>query len=659
MPIAVRLRRAVLCLALMFASPLLAQTTRQMIQVTGYTIDADLDPATNKLTATAVVSLTALEDISAATFELNNGLRVTRLTGGDGKALESERNARNSTIAVALPGTVTKGTAGTMTFVYSGTLSGSDTSPVEGIKTAEVADPISTLLYPGRWFPMVGLYTNRFTMNLRVRVPGDQTAIASGFTGKKSLPGNRTEFDFVWSKPGFPGTLIVGKFLPEIKPAGVSNVSLFVLTKNKPTAAEYGAVAQRQMEYFTSTFGQPETSKLQIVELPSDTFTGTWAPEMAGIAGNRIGLANSYRLLSNTIAHQWWGSEISPATLGDAWITNGMARYAELMYLEESAGKAALEATLPDIEASALAYDTAPLSTLTRVDPFSPQFQSETPDKGAMVFHMLRYQMGDDKFTAFLRGLLSQYTDKSVRGTDVAAVLNAQNSGVNTAAFFAQWIDGTGAPNFNNKFSVFRLGGNKGFRTIGSISQDLDLFRMPVELRIETDGKTESQRIDVSGTDSTYTIETFGRPRHIVIDPDNWILKSTPDLAVRVSVLRGQLLVAQGDLIGALAEYQKALDQNHSSSLANYRIAEIFFTQRNYQSSANSYRDALRGDGEPKWTEVWSHIGLGKIFDVTGQRDRAVNEYRLAVQTNDNTQGAINEARQWLTKPYTRAEQGQ
>jgi hypothetical protein len=31
-----------------------------------------------------------------------------------------------------------------------------------------------------------------------------------------------------------------------------------------------------------------------------------------------------------------------------------------------------------------------------------------------------------------------------------------------------------------------------------------------------------------------------------------------------------------------------------------------------------------------------------------------VNEYRLAVQTNDNTQGAVNEARQYLQKPYLR-----
>jgi tetratricopeptide (TPR) repeat protein len=114
--------------------------------------------------------------------------------------------------------------------------------------------------------------------------------------------------------------------------------------------------------------------------------------------------------------------------------------------------------------------------------------------------------------------------------------------------------------------------------------------------------------------------------------------------------------VGQGDLNGALVEYQKALDVNKTSSLASYRIGEIFFQQRNYQSAANSFRDALRGDDDPKWTEVWSHVELGRIFDVTGQRERAVNEYRLAIQTNDNTQGAINEARNLMTHPYKREQ---
>ncbi len=122
---------------------------------------------------------------------------------------------------------------------------------------------------------------------------------------------------------------------------------------------------------------------------------------------------------------------------------------------------------------------------------------------------------------------------------------------------------------------------------------------MPVELRIETDGKTENQKVDVVGTDTQYVVDTFGRPRRISIDPGDWVLKTTPDLQVRIAILKGQQLVAQGDLVGALAEYQKALDANPQSSLASYRIGEVLFTQRNYQASVNAFRDALRGDDEP------------------------------------------------------------
>ncbi|MBV9086921.1 MAG: tetratricopeptide repeat protein, partial [Acidobacteriaceae bacterium] len=153
---------------------------------------------------------------------------------------------------------------------------------------------------------------------------------------------------------------------------------------------------------------------------------------------------------------------------------------------------------------------------------------------------------------------------------------------------------------------------------------------------------------------SPYVIETFGKPRRITLDPNNHVLKNSPDVRVRASILRGQQLVQQGDLTEALKEFQKALENNRNSSLAHYRIAEVFFLQHNYQSAANAYRESLNGDGEPRWTEVWSHIQLGKIFDITGQRERATNEYRQALQTNDNTQGAQEEARKYLQSPYHR-----
>ena len=636
-----------LCL---FTATVWAAPAKPQLQITGYLINADLDPTANHLSATADVTFTALEDLTTPTFELNNGLQITKVTDTQGHPLESERLTNNSTVRFTLAAPLVKGTSTTFHFEYSGILKGAETSPVEGIKLASVEDPISILLYAGRWFPMTGLFTNRFTAEMHIRVPSDERVVGSGsgVAASKSLPGNRTEHTFKWAKPGFPGTIIAGKFL---EPITAGNMRVYVTEKHKEYAHDFASLGEREYLFMASTFGQPESTRMNLVELPDDAVSAAWAPEIAAIAGGRIAARNEQRLLSNTLAHQWWGSQVSPATMNDAWITNGMSRYAELMYLEDSSGKSAFQSAITDVSAGALAYDTEPLSTIGRLDPFSPQFQSMTLEKGAMVFHMLRWEMGDDVFNKFLRAVLSQYADKSVRTSNVQTIAEKQ-SDLQLEPFFAQWLDGTGAPAFADKYSVFRLGDNKGFRTVGAITQDLDLFRMPIELRIETDGKTEVRRVDISGSDSQYSIETFGRPRRISIDPDNWLLKSTPDLAVRVAVLRGQEQVAQGDLTAALIEYQKALDANKNSSLAAYRIGEIFFMQRNYQSAANSFRDALRGDGDPKWVEVWSHIELARIFDCTGQRDRAVNEYRLAVQSNDNTQGAVNEARASMQAPY-------
>jgi len=640
------------------AVPAAAQRERPALNITGYVIDAELDTTAHHLTAKAVVSFTPPPNQDVVTFGFHPALKVTRITDENGKVLDGERTADGG-IRVTPATAFVAGQTSHWTFEYDGTITGNEDGPVEGLKLAAIQEPISYLLYPARWFPMTGYMTDRFTAEMHIRVPQGMRVFASGSTGSAKpvalsdgKPGD--EYDFRWTKPGFPGTVIAGRYVAPFT-AGAGNVKVYLTIAHQAQGNPLAQTANKEYDFFTDSFGELESSRLNIVELPNDTLEAAYAPELAAIMGNHVGDKPGVRLLANTIAHLWWGCEISPRTLNDAWITNGMSRYGELMYVEEDSGKSALRAALEDVAAGALAYDTIPLSSAGRLDPFSPEFQYMTLDKGGMIFHMLRWEVGDKAFLSLLKGALSEYTDKPVRTEDFEKVAEAQSQ-QQLLPFFAQWIDGTGAPKFTDKYAVYRLGNNKGFRTIGEINQDLDLFRMPVELRVETDGKTVNQRIEVVGTDSQYVVDTFGRPRRISIDPGDWVLKTSPDLQVRISILKGQQLVAQNDLMGALAEYKKALDANPQSSLASYREGEIYFTQHNYQAAVNAFRDSLRGDDDPPWTEVWSHIAIGKIFDLTGQRDRAVNEYRLAVQTNDNTQGAVNEARQYLQKPYKQEE---
>ncbi len=646
-----------------------AEKTR--LHVDDYQIAVELLPQTHKLTAHATVKVTALEDLSVAMFQLNNALRITKLTDASGKALTPERNTQDSTVRFALNSGIAKDASTVFNFDYEGTLESADDSPVQGLRLAYVGPETSYLLYSGLWFPVSGYGTNRFTSTISVTVPAHMIVIGSGkdssaapaanATAKKppapaianSALANAKTFTFTWDKPSFPGTIVAGTF-QELKSdeAGI-DLHIFFKPNHQALAAEYASTAVKAFTFFVTQYGNAPSTRLKIVELPDDTVPTAYAPEIAALSSRAITEKTNYRLLSNTIAHQWWGVSVSPALKEDWWISDGFSRYSEARYVESAAGEAGLEEMVKDMSVGALAYDSVPLSSAAKLEYFSPEFQSLVTDKGAMILHMLRWVVGEKDYLKIMREFATKYAGKSA-STDDFRELTEKLYGQKLLWFYSQWMDSTSAPEFKAKYTVYRLGNNKGFRIVGAITQDLDLFRMPVNLRVDTDGRTEEKRIEVVGTDSPFSVETFGRPRRISIDPENRVLTNSSDIKLRSSIVRGQGLTQQGDLAGALGEFNKALEVNKNSSLAHYRIAEVFFLQKNYQASANAYRESLNGDGEPRWTEVWSHLQLGKIFDVTGQRERAVNEYRQAIQTNDNTQGALEETRRYMQKPYER-----
>jgi len=644
------------------------------IQVNDYVIHAVITPQNHQIKAQARVKFTALDDITIATFELHNALRPTSVLDANGQALTAERVSQDSTVRISLPGGLSKGASTTLTFEYEGAIQSVDDSPVQGLKLAYIGEPITYLLYAGRWFPMTGYGINRFTSTISISVPAAYTAIGSrkpstspaeisidtgashktpaahGAVSKLAIPSGYKTYTFAYEdRTSFPGTILIGKYEQAKSTEGGLNITVYTTPEHKALAQEYADTAVKEFFFFTTAYTPAFGNTLNVVEIPNDTVPSAWAPEIAALASRYFTGKVSYRLLANTVAHQWWGTMVSPATRNDWWLNDGSARFSEALYVEHVAGQAGFQEVAKDMSVGALAYVSVPLADVGKLDPFSPEFQSLVTDKGGIILNMLRWVIGDQAFDKTMRTFVSQYAGKSASVEDLRKIAE-QASAQQLTWFFTQWLNSTGAPEFKNKYTVYRTA--KGFRVVGEISQDMDLFRMPVELKIDTDGKTETKRIEVSGTNSAYAVETFGRPRRISIDPDNNVLQNSQELQVRTSIMRGQQDVEQNDLVEALKEFQKALDINKNSSLAHYRIADVFFLQHNYQSAANAYREALNGDGEPRWTEVWSHIQLGKIFDLTGQRERATNEYRQALQTNDNTQGALDEARKYLQSPF-------
>jgi tetratricopeptide (TPR) repeat protein len=460
------------------------------------------------------------------------------------------------------------------------------------------------------------------------------------------------------------GTFVAGAL--QLSPMQVEgfNVSVFTPPVQANTANAYATSLSHIASYFSDAFGAlnlKEYDPLTIAQIPDGTVQGFAAPGLLLVSARQWTQKVNERLLSQLAAEQWWGDRVLPATASDVWLTDGMSRYAEAMYAEQADGAAGLHKALEDFAVGALMYeDTAPISQAARLETFSNEYRSIVADKGALVFHMLRTQLGDDAFSALVREFYKKYEGKTANLNDFEKMALTRipppvkgQPPVNLVSFFSQWLNSTGVPEFKLEYIVYRT--RKGFKVVGKIHQDLDTFRMPVEIRIDTEGNPETKKILVTGTTQAFEVETFGRPKPngVVIDPNNNLLKSSPRLRVHALIARGEGFAEQGKYYEAIQEYQKALDTQPSNSLAHFRLAEAMFYQKNYQAAANAFRAALGGDLDPKWTEVWSHVYIGKIYDLLGQRERAINEYSLAQHLGDDTAGAQQEVARYIQKPFT------
>ncbi|MEZ5401977.1 MAG: M1 family aminopeptidase [Bryobacteraceae bacterium] len=643
--------RSILTMLAAFTATAFAQEKRPRIDVEHYTLEAQVDPAAQTISATAAIRFTPEETTSFVVFELNNALTVTSVTDGAGQAVSAQRNSQEFAVRAQFPQPLEKGKPQNVIVRYEGKLAGSEESPVWGVKFASIQADHAFLLYPARWFPVNDYTADRFTATLRITAPEGFAVIGSGLeTNSPASDGKRT-YEFEQKRPSFPGSIALVKGQPFTSTSGGARTAVYFRGENAPMANAYGEEVGKAMTFLTPLFGIPPDSRLTVIETENNAPNGYSAPGLLFLSSRSIGKDVNSRLVHREVARQWWGVSVSPTTRNHIWLANGGARYAELMWVEKTQGEGALETEMRDTYVEALTVESPPIAQSSRLEDYSPEYWAVTAAKGAAVFGMLRQIAGDENFEKLLKTFLESNAGKEV-STDDFRKAAEQITGRSLQGFFIQWIESSGAPEFKLEYTVFRT--TKGFRIMGKVSQDLDTFRMPVELFIETDGNPETKTVDVVGTASEFVVETFGRPKKVTIDPNYKVLRYNDQMRVSVAIRRGEMFFEISEFADALKEYQKALDTNRNSSLAHYRVAEVFFIQGNYQAAANEFREALNGNLEPKWTEVWSHIKLGNIFDITDQRERAANEYNQAIRTKDNTQGAQELAAQYSKEPYQR-----
>jgi len=628
----------------------LAQSTAPRFEVKNYAITAELFPSTHLLAATVRIDFVPRADLTTLSFELNSSLRVESVKDSAGKDCNFRQEGLNLSVDFLNP--VPEGKVASITVKYGGLLLSAEGSPVENLKLAYIGTEGSYLLYAGRWFPVSEYAVGRFAASMSITVPSDEIVIGSGKPSAPAREAGKVTYAYRYEQPSFPGTVIAGRYVVQPATAVGADITLYMKPGHEGFAANYGDAAAKIMAFYSEKFGPLPNGHLDIAEIEDGTVNGYSAPGMIALASRLFSTQVKFQQLAQQISYQWWGGMVSPASRNDFFLEDGLATYSAALYVQDASGETAFEDQMRDTEIGALTHEeVVAIAQSGQLHEYTPEYESIVFEKGAMVLHMLRWVISDEAFFKTLQAMCQQYAWKSI-STDEFQKLAETASKQELTYFFAQWLTSTGVPQFKRTWAVYRTA--KGYQVVGKIQQDLDLFRMPVEVRIETEAtRPVTDRVQMVGTTADFTVNIRTRPTRVVVDPASRILKYDDKIKFQVEMKRGDQLAQEQAYLEAAKQYQAVLELNKNSSLAHYKLGDIHFKLRNYNASMEEFRRALDGDLDPKWTDVWSHLMLGKIFDVTGQRDRALNEYQRALQTNDNTQGALDEANQYVKKPYS------
>jgi tetratricopeptide (TPR) repeat protein len=628
------------------------------IEVENYNIQANLTPDAHELKAAAAITFKPLQSTDFVVFELSENLSVQKVLNSEGIELEfGQDEIGPGYLSVRFTKPLASGSRTTIRVEYQG---GFDRDRFSRMYTrdensAYVGMEGTYLMYSAKWFPVNQFLVDRAIATVEVTVPLGMTVIGPGMQLPVVTKGITETFGWAAKVPILPGSIVAGEYFQKKVQAGGFTIECFGKDNKQLDSMQKDAeAAARILEFYQKMYGPSASgSNYRLVEVDEQLAK---QPGMMGtIFITRTELAEStppIRELARRIAYQWWQETVGIQSTDDLWLIDGMAYFSAAQYLGKTESPAAYKEEIDNLAVLALKFENkSAIRSGLGLGYRSEKYESVVAGKGAWVLNMLHGIMGDSKFNQLMQQYIHEYSGNKASTASFQKLADKLN-GKELGWFFAEWIDTIGVPVFQSDYVVFKTA--NGFRVSGTVKQDRDLFRMPVEVAVVTGAKEETKTVELNGKSTSFDITSFSMPDKVVLDPNNKLLRDSKELQTSVQLSLGNDLKQRGDFVEAIRAYDSALKLDPHRSLVHFRLAEVFYEQFNLQSAANSFRDALNGDKNPKWIEVWCYIYLGKIYDILGQRQRAMAEYTKAVNTKDDSNGAQAEANKWLSAPFTR-----
>jgi aminopeptidase N len=122
-------------------------------------------------------------------------------------------------------------------------------------------------------------------------------------------------------------------------------------------------------------------------------------------------------VVAHELAHAWFGNSVTPATWQDIWLNEGLATFAEWVWLEHVWGREIMLGRVQDI------YDELGPYTVSTADPGAARLLGDAVYlRGALTIHALRAEVGDDLLFEILRTWTARYAHSTATTADFIAL---------------------------------------------------------------------------------------------------------------------------------------------------------------------------------------------------------------------------------------------
>ncbi len=387
--------------------------------------------------------------------------------------------------------------------------------------SATISERGSFLLAGSGWYPQWVAGHSSYT--LKVIAPEGMLAVTAGQSKGHKTRNGKTESSWLISDPVRGLSLSVGAYILREKKVGSITAATYFFPETDHLAESYLTATAHYLAFYQDLFGPYPFQKFAVVEnfFP----TGFGFPSYTLIGGTVLRLPFIVRTsLGHEIAHCWWGNGVLVDYEGGNWseaLTTYVADYHHTaMKSEEDARGYRLQILRNYATLVKPARDFALKQFQSRYDPITKTIGY---DKGAMVFHMLRRQVGDQAFWGALGDLYRDRLFKATSWTDIQKAFEARGR-QSLKNFFDQWVFHKGAPRFYlDAVQTRRTGGI--WQIEGRIVQESPPFSFDLDLLLESQGQTDSRTIRVSDRETPFQVTSESKPLRLVADPGSQIMR--------------------------------------------------------------------------------------------------------------------------------------